>query len=216
MIIKMKILLDDYLRLYNFYRMNRVISGYKQLVVQQQWPPPGDYPVYKKLWPIMADYIEDKGVSFLNDLTNAKTMEEQVNSYLKTNPEIMTTLMKTVRPEGKCEDYDIKYSLSIEVKNDKYKSANFCFEYYNPNKDKFSGIWASKADYIVYVTSDNIVFFDREELMMELLTAQKEDKKVTGYKHKECVGDGNANVVLFNKNYILKNFKSIKHLVTLN
>lgn len=155
-------------------------------------------------------------MSFINDLNHGKIMEEQVHNYLKENPALMTTLLKTIKPRGKEEKYDIRYSLSIEVKNDKYKSENFCFEYYNPVKQEFSGIWASKADYIVYITDANIIFFDREELMMELLTTQKIDHKITGYKHKECVGDGNANVVLFNKKYVLDNFTSIKHLVNLN
>jgi len=155
-------------------------------------------------------------VGFINDLNQGKAMEELVHKYLTTHTQLFTKLMKTTRSVGKFSDYDYLYSFSIEVKNDKYKSDNFCFEYYNPVSDKFSGIWASKADFIVYVTDSKIIFFDREELMMELLFAQKLDRKLTGYKHRERVGDGNANIILFKKSYILDNFKSIKHRVDLD
>ena len=88
---------------------------------------------------------------------------------------------------------------SLEVKFDLYsdKSGNVAIEYYNPLKCKPSGITATTADLWVYVFPDLEIHAVSTASLKEFIKANAPDRNLPK------VGDGNASIYLYKKQFIL-------------
>lgn len=150
-------------------------------------------------------------MSFVEDLESGKKSEDTVIRFLENSPELMQGLMKVKKAKGNFSDYDFKISASFEVKNDlaSEKSENYCFETHNPKSGQFTGIMLSKANYIIYISNNGIIIFDRLKLINELTVIEKLKKAKGKYRLLKSMGNGNSAGILVNKEYVLKNFKSI-------
>lgn len=148
-------------------------------------------------------------MSFKSDLESGNRSEETVIKFLSDSPKLLQGLLLLEQEKKRFSNYDFKIGASFEVKNDKYKSDNFCFETHNPKTEKLTGIMKSIANYIIYINDDIIVIFDREKLIIDL-TIIEEIKKAKGkFRLLKRMGDGNSAGILVDKTYCLKNFKSV-------
>lgn len=105
-------------------------------------------------------------------------------------------------PDTKLE-YDIIYEINgdiktAEVKYDAYsdKSGNFAFEYHNPKADRPSGIFATIADIVVYVTSQEIYACITQDIIA-FMKNKKPDRNI------RVGGCGNASLSLYKKERVI-------------
>jgi hypothetical protein len=118
-------------------------------------------------------------MTFSNDLKDWQKIEREFASRL-----MKWNVIKVEFPQWKFKDYDIKATFkkswyevekTFEIKNDMVsdKTGNVWFEYlfrWEP-----SGIYTSKADYIVYKLGDKFYYIDRARLLIWLSKIDKTD-----------------------------------------
>lgn len=116
---------------------------------------------------------------FSNDLKEWQKIEREFASKL-----MKRDVSKIEFSQGKFKDYDIKATFkriwwdvekTFEIKNDMVsdRTWNVWFEY-NFNWEP-SGIYTSKADYIVYKLWDDFYYVDRARLLVWLSKIEKQD-----------------------------------------
>ena len=117
-------------------------------------------------------------MSFVKDLEKGKEAEKKFARYLIDYPK----LVKLEFPTGKFKEWDIKMTtqekeITYEIKSDIMapQTGNFVIEY--RFKWKASGIYASKADYIVYNVLWKRWIQERWELILRLIGTEKRETK---------------------------------------
>lgn len=99
-------------------------------------------------------------------------------------------------------------NFTVEVKYDMYanKSGNIAVEYHNTKKDKPSGIRASLADFWVYYLNKDEIYL----ISLDKLKSYTETN--TPYKNIIAGGDKNANIYLYKKSDIVKEFINLAEI----
>lgn len=143
---------------------------------------------------------------FKNDLQNWKQIERELASKLVRR----NILSLEYAPNWQFKDWDLKVRYddnwkvlerTFEVKDDKISSGtgNVWFEFRCFGKP--SGIYSSKADYIVYHLDNKFYFQDRWELLYRLGKVPKEIKTWWDYNW--------AELYIVNKRYLNDLFKEL-------
>lgn len=117
-------------------------------------------------------------MSFVMDLKVWKEAEKIFAKYLIDFPDFISIEI----PDGKFKDYDIKLTtkqkvITYEVKSDTMapKTGNYVIE--TRFKWEPSGIYESKADYVVYYVKWEFWIQKRSELILRLIDAEKRTTK---------------------------------------
>lgn len=112
--------------------------------------------------------------NFANDLADWKQAEQEFAKYLCNCPNFISIELA----QWKFKDYDIKLTtkdrtITYEVKTDRkaQETWNYCIEF--SYADKASGIYASKADYIVYHLMWQWWMQSRWDLILKLDSVEK-------------------------------------------
>ena len=117
-------------------------------------------------------------MSFVKDLKVWKEAEKLFMKYLVDYPNLVWLRFS----QGKCTDYDIEMTtkdkvITYEVKSDTMadKTGNFVIEF--RFKWEASGIYESKADFVVYYIMWEWWIQKRSELILRLWEVEKEIKR---------------------------------------
>lgn len=104
-------------------------------------------------------------------------------------------------------DITIEPNITIEIKNDFWakKSGNIAIEFFNSKLNKPSGITITKSDIWCHIIDGEIFVVATQDLKNFVHT---EKPKRIVYK----AGDGNADLMLFSIEHIMKIFRPIKEI----
>ena len=113
-------------------------------------------------------------MTFVKDLALWKDAEKVFAKYLIDYPNFVSLEI----PTGKFKDYDIKLTttekeITYEVKSDTMAPQTWNFVIETRFKDVPSGIYASKADFIVYNVLGERWIQSRPELILRLIDTEK-------------------------------------------
>lgn len=117
-------------------------------------------------------------MSFAIDLKIGKDAEKIFAKYLIDFPDFISIEI----PDGKFKDYDIKLTtktktITYEVKSDTMAPKTWNFVIETRFKWEASGIYASKADYVVYCVKNEWYIQKRWELILKLIDTPKKITK---------------------------------------
>lgn len=127
-------------------------------------------------------------MTFTKDLAIGRSAEKEFAKVLLDNTEEFRVVSLEFA-QGKFKDWDIKidcipdWILTYEIKSDTMadKTGNFVIEF-RGSKWNASGIYASKADYIVYYIKWEWRIQERGELILRLINTEKEEVKGGDWK----------------------------------
>ncbi|MFW9876832.1 MAG: hypothetical protein ACFFG0_27375 [Candidatus Thorarchaeota archaeon] len=149
-------------------------------------------------------------MNFSRDLSLGRNGEKFLQNYLIKNG------IDCKLNEVNNADYDLicKYKrtkFTIEVKYDMYaeKSGNIAIEYYNPQLDKPSGLYSTKADLWCTIIPD---FTNKTMWCCTVKKFKKYIETHKPYRIVENCGDGNANIYLYKLDDIMDLFIRLDRL----
>lgn len=124
-------------------------------------------------------------MAFTKDLAIGRSAEKEFAKVLLDTKHIINLEFS----QGKFKDWDIKtneipeWEVTYEIKSDTMadKTGNFVIEF-RGSKWNASGIYASKADYIVYYIKWEWRIQERGELILRLINTEKEEVKGWDWK----------------------------------
>lgn len=138
-------------------------------------------------------------MTFAQDYSSGSRGEQLLIDFLKEyKAKLNTDLTKKSFYDVYFEDPFISFEVKFDLKSS--VTQNVCFEYYNPNSNKISGIAVSQADYIVYIVYQNKIptlYFCRRTVLIKFMNEVKPFKNV-------CGGDNNNSyMLLYKKDVVL-------------
>lgn len=135
-----------------------------------------------------------------------------------TGVEILKNLLESfgiicTKPVGKVPGYDLiiehaSQEKKIEVKYDLYsaRSGNIAIEYFNPKSQKPSGLTITESDFWCIVLPCGSVYLNTVDQLLEFIARN------TAKATKDFVGDGNASIMLYDKEVILPTFVKLNDI----
>tara|TARA_R100000315_G_C5234294_1_gene145562 strand:- start:497 stop:1000 length:504 start_codon:yes stop_codon:yes gene_type:complete len=148
-------------------------------------------------------------MGFVSDRIKGEKAEDSVSRILSC---LWDVCKASEVEKGAFSDWDLSVSqvgtgyevFTVEVKYDEMqsKTGNIAIEIYNPRSGKPSGLTATKASLWCHVLQDSIWITSIDEL-------KKFCEDVPPFKSFNSVGDGNASILLYKTEDILKIFERI-------